>query len=449
VAAVEVRARVDAKAGSATVRFVVVRGRQRWEAPVRVEGSRATDFLFSPRNARRLITAGRPLDWFLVSSPFLQLEAPPAPAGCTVVARTSSLRFACDASFRGGASMVASARTTTAVVATTALRLVGAGDATHVASARAFELREEGSGNLAVLASGDTTRQHLVSDAGVDAGLDLVAETFQLGEPDGGTALLTRSNGALSLDAAPVLSDAQGPVVTATDLDGTQWIASWSSARTPQLIARSPGATAWVQHLFTSTAAATDLGLAARHGVVVFGAVEGGAPVVRVLSGGSWSALPSPGDVPSLRSRPEERLFDVALDANDRPVVAFVGTDERVHVQRFEGPGWAVVTELTPAAGRIPLEVSLGANSAGALAVAWTEASHVLLARSAQRVQPVHLESAAVRWGVFAPTFTELPSPTLDAEQGTPEQVRVVMREAGRAVVAWLEDGEVVLREQR
>lgn len=450
---VEVRAHVQAKGGDATtVRFVVVRGRERWEAPVQVVASRGVlDFIFSPGSERRLITRNRPFDWYLVTSPFLQLVAPPPPPGCTVLTRTSSLRFACDTSFRGAVSMVAGARTAAGVVATTELRLVGVGDAIHISAAPSFELREDSAGALAVLTRGDGSRQTLVSDAGLDAGLSAGIEAFQLGEPDGGTALLTRQEGVLSLAGTPLLSDARGPVVTATDLDGTQWVASWTSAQTPELLSRSPGAIPWVQHVFTSGAAATDLALAARHGVVVFGAVEAGVALVRLLSGGRWSTLPPPpGEVPRAvrRSRPDERLFDVALDANDRPVTAFVGTDEQLHVLRFEGPGWAVMAELSPAAGRLPLEVSLAANSAGELALAWTEGSHVLLATSAQRVQPVHLASAAVRWGRFGAAFTELPPPMLDPDRGTPEQPRVVMREAGRAVVGWLENGEVVLREQ-
>ncbi|MFZ5440301.1 MAG: hypothetical protein ACOZQL_09850 [Myxococcota bacterium] len=448
-ASAEVVARVRVRGGGfANVRVFAVSGRARWESSFQVTTSGGA-FLFGAGRERRLVEPNQPLDWPLMRSTGLTLDAPLMPPGCAALRVAEGLRITCDASFRGAASFTARATSSSGATASTELRLISVGDARRLAHGRSADLLEAPSGALSALVRAEGSRRFLVQDGGVTE-LDAASqEQFLLEGVDGG--VVERAGGALVVDGQAVLADARGPVVTASDLDGTRWIATWDSAQSPRLVERRPGATTWAEHTFPGVADVTDLSLAARRGVVALAVANSGAAHVHLRTAGSWTLLPPlPGaGVPAKRSRPQERLVAVALDAAEVPVVALIGADEQVSVLRFAGPGWAQVALLAPERGRLPLELSLAANAAGVLALAWTEGSHALVVSPELRVQPTHLASAAVRWGLLASGggFVELPRPMLDPERGAPEQPAVLVRGSGAPVLAWSEDGALVLRE--
>jgi hypothetical protein len=128
-------------------------------------------------------------------------------------------------------------------------------------------------------------------------------------------------------------------------------------------------------------------------------------------------------------------------------VLAFIGTDGTIHVLVLQGQAWTALGSVPLQPGDLPLSISMASDAAGRVVLAWAEASHVLPWGSGQRVQPNHAASRSLGWAQLqGGAFTSLPSPALDADRGTFEHPFVTFDAQGRAAIAFVEDGRVVVR---
>jgi hypothetical protein len=471
-----------------TFSLVGVSGRRTWPLmqPIQVT-SRApaspSVFVVSSGRPRRFVQANVPLDWDLdfgthvatgQSPPATMLLEPTPPMGCGVGLRPLGLRFTCDPTFTGAASVTASA-SSSAGLGSTPLRLVSTSGALvlpevqpMLADSTRPEIFADSNGVLTTTYQTGLGWQFalITADGGIQGAQTIPTQQLVL---VGDKRLQQASNRTLTLsNRGTVRADSMGPIAGTIDTDGTVWVASGALANAlVGLGVTSSGAaeTTWTprDQGLTRTGTPIDVAISARSGNVVLASVEiagsvlgpgeDGTVVVRSWNGTQWTTLPAvpspaaiglPSDSMGLRT---DRVLALAHDAMARPVLAFIGTDDQLHLLRFESGAWVALGGATVGSGHLALSLSLAHDATGKVVLAWTEASNALPWSSGKFVQPNHAARVKVSWAQLDPTgFTPLPSPALDAAQGTFEQPSVTFDGAGRPVIAFIEDGRVVIR---
>lgn len=463
-----------------SLQLFAVSGREKWDFP---QGLSVTTALpLSPRvyvvsqvREWNLITPGAPLDWPLdfgtevalgQTPPTTSLLPPTAPPGCRAQAMSRSLRFSCDGGFIGAADVAVSAMST-AGTSSTSVRLVSSAGATllpEVTPVAWDSTRPEAAfapdGTLTVSQnSGLGLRTATINlDGGVSAYQQLFGQLVSLVPTPQGVLRLVQMNRNLSLTGKQaVRSDSIGPVASAVDGDGTVWVASGAlqpdTTIRPAVSSSAPGAMTWAARDvgLSSAAAPTDLALSVRAGAAVLASVENDAVVVRAFAAGQWAALPvvPANAVPpaAFEGRGPERVLAIVHDALARPVLAFVGVDEQLHVLRLEGGAWASMGGASVAGGLLPLSISMSVDASGRAVLAWHEATHRLVGSSGQRVRPRHVAASALRLArLEGASFVTLPPLGLDRVQGVVEHPFVTVDAQGRPVIVFVEGGRVVVQ---
>lgn len=467
-----------------------VLGRQRWPVsqPISVTTlavTRASVFVRSRLRERRFVSSSAPTDWDLdfgtmvepgATAPLTSLLPVTAPAGCSSAPRPTGLRFTCDASFRGAADVQLGA-SSTAGTASTSVRLVGAGSATVLPElqpglwdARRPRVAFAPDGTLTVAQlSGLGARYGVLAPDGGVAYQPVFAQQLELLPTSSGVQRLWQSgNGTLDLSGkGAVRSGSLGPIAGAVDTDGTAWVATGVSGASGVRLGVSScagGQSTWVlaEQGLPLSGAPTDLALSARSGSVFLAAVElagsalgpeVGTVTVRRWASGQWTALPQvpAGAVVPLtleaQGRRPERVLGLTQDAALRPVLAFIGVDEALHVLRLEGASWVALGGASVTPGLLPFSLSLSSDAAGRVLLAWHEATHVLIASSGEWVLPRAVERSTLHWATLDTAgFVKLDPVGLDLAQGTFEDPFATFDPAGRPVITWVEDGRVVVQ---
>lgn len=69
-------------------------------------------------------------------------------------------------------------------------------------------------------------------------------------------------------------------------------------------------------------------------------------------------------------------LVSFAVDYAERPIIAWVGADEHIHVSRLEGGAWSELGSFAPMGSNVVLEVELRVGAPERVVVGWREALH-------------------------------------------------------------------------
>lgn len=456
-----------------------VSGRERW-APSQfvsitsLAPAAPVPFVVSPVRERRFVTPNVAFDWaFDVGASVGIGQQPPAVTLSTVVAPMNCgsgivggrVRLVCDSTFSGAGEVTVTA-SSSAGNATTAVRVVSAGAATLMPEVQPFlwdsqrpEVAVAPGGALGVLQQTGLGHQFttIAADGGVSTYQPETGRLAALASTPTGVVRVTVIDRRLTATGKyQARDDVLGPIAAAADVDGTVWVAVGALVNAqahPSISVSAPGDMNWTTRDtgLASAGVTTDLALAVRSGTAVLASVEGNAVVVRSFSSGTWSALPAVPNAAVLpaafEGRGSERALGVAMDGANRPVVAFLGADEQVHVVRLEGTSWVALGGATVSAGLLPLSLSLAVDPSGRVLLAWHEATHPYVANSGARIVPRHVETSALRWARLesGTTFTALPAAGLDVMQGAPQQPHVSVDATGRPVLAWVEDGRVLV----